>query len=114
MSLRTIPPAHVGNRSAAIEGQSASQSSGNRISAEVYNLTILIRTSNGSGVSARAANLNLPIVQAATVRAALQKTVEIAKETIVRERNQGAEIPWLDPPNKPLEAESTFVVPLHV
>ena len=80
----------------------------------VFNLTVLVRAQDGVAVSARAANLDLPIVEENTLRAALNRIVGMAKGEIERQLGVSNEIAWVQPPLEPNEMESKFVVPLHL
>ena len=82
-------------------------------SVPVYNLTVLVRSGEKFPVVARAANLEVPEVEAQTVREALSKLVSNAKNRIAATVSS-SEIPWIDPPSEPNESESRFVVPLHL
>ncbi|MEC8557571.1 MAG: hypothetical protein VXZ82_21425 [Planctomycetota bacterium] len=82
--------------------------------AQVFNLTVLVRTGKKVPVVARAANLAIPQVEAQTIREALSKLVDAAKKEIGERASNSASVPWIDPPNQPTESESRYLVPLHL
>lgn len=78
----------------------------------VYDLEVLISRLDEGETRGRAANLPLPASRAATVREALQLVIEQARSLISESLASDHAIPWVDPPAKPEENESRFVVPL--
>ncbi|MCR9295629.1 MAG: hypothetical protein NXI32_23165 [bacterium] len=80
---------------------------------QVFNLVVFVKAWEGA-VVARAANLAVPEVRAATMREALSGLVQNAKSLIEAKISQANTIPWTDPPSEPGETESRFVVPLHL
>lgn len=80
---------------------------------DVYSLIVLVTKLDGQRTSARCGNLELPAVEAATVREALSKLVKTAKSLIIELSAAKQPIPWIEPPNEPSESESRFMVPLH-
>lgn len=82
--------------------------------AAVYNLMVLVRRSLDGATSARAANLPIPAVCEPTVREALQSVVEKARGMIRECLAKDNHIPWIDPPAPPEDAESRFMVPIHL
>ena len=80
---------------------------------DVYSLTVLVTNLDGQRTSARCGNLDLPPVEAATVREALSKLVKAAKALIIELSAAKQPIPWIEPPHEPAESESRFMVPLH-
>jgi hypothetical protein len=76
-------------------------------------LVVLVKK-NGNSTSARAANLSIPGVEAPTVRAALHTLVQNAKKVIEVQLASGNEVPWIQPSEPATEAESRFMVPLHL
>ncbi len=83
-------------------------------SSQVYNLTVLIGTGNQKPVKARAANLDLPPIEATTVRDALSQISKAARELIRQCTENNTEVPWVHPPYDAKQAESRFMVPLHL
>lgn len=83
-------------------------------SARIYNLTVLVKQLSTGGASARAANLAVADVQALSMRIALRQIVSSAKQLIADHISSEQQIPWVDPPAEPCEAESSFLVPLHL
>jgi hypothetical protein len=81
--------------------------------AQTFNLTVLVRAKGRDTITARAANLQIPVVEAQTVRQALGELVLVAKRTISENASAG-QVPWINPPIEPLESESRFLVPLHL
>lgn len=82
--------------------------------AQVFNLTVLVRTGEKVPVVARAANLSIPEVEAQTIREALSQLVGAAKKEIGERASNSDSVPWIDPPNEPTESESRYLVPLHL
>lgn len=81
---------------------------------QVYNLEVLVETMNSGKTRARAANLQLSPIEAATVREALSSVVNAAKELIRGQASSTGEIPWLPQPDSPKDNETRFLVPLHL
>ena len=78
----------------------------------VFSLTVLVTGKADGRSKARAANLPLKEVEAASVREALSRLVEEAKSFIGEHVDSG--IPWIDPPSPANDSESSFLVPLHL
>ncbi len=80
---------------------------------QAFNLVVLVKERH-SGTSARAANLAIPMVEAATVREALNALVQEAKKLIAQHLATGCEVPWIHPPDEAADSESRFLVPMHL
>lgn len=81
---------------------------------DVYNLLVLVRQYKEGGTSARAANLPISEVQASTVREALATLVASARQLISECLAEDTVVPWISPPVEADEADSRFMVPLHL
>ncbi len=81
---------------------------------KVFNLTVLVHQSASGETVARSANLAVAEVQAASIRSALSQIVAASKALIAEHLASDRQIPWVDPPATPTEAESRFMVPLHL
>lgn len=91
-----------------------SHSNAGGLSDRVYNLMVLVQQTTGGETVARSANLAISEVRASSVRSALSGIVTASRALIGEHLAQDTEIPWLDPPATPAEAESRFLVPLHL
>ena len=80
----------------------------------VFNLAILVSQSAMGQTNARAANLPLECVEAATVREAMSMIVQAARVLIANHLEDDNSIPWIEPPTEAQDGESRFLVPLHL
>lgn len=107
------PP--VASDTFAMESQITSETHAARADASrVYDLEVLICRIGDGETRARAANLPLPESRSATVRGALQRIIEGARQLINDCDAREDVVPWIAPPRLPEENESRFVVPLVV
>lgn len=81
---------------------------------QVYNLTVLVLQTESGDMQARAANMELAQIEAASIRDALSQMVSAARRLIAEHLGNQSPIPWIDPPAEASESESSFMVPLHL
>jgi hypothetical protein len=83
--------------------------------ADVPAFTCIVYVSRANGeVSARVANLDGIQAAAASERAVLAKVIPAFKKRVSDLLSGGEEIPWIDPPETPLEGEQKRIVPVHL
>jgi hypothetical protein len=99
---------------AAMEGDGMARDVPDAGTPYVYSLTVLVQQLPTGELTARAANLEVADVRAASIRGALSQMVAGSKSFIAHRLAQGAPIPWIDPPLVATEKESQFLVPLHL
>lgn len=113
MSTSHTSPATL--RSVALPQREASARDTSELAASrVFSLTVLVLPLANGETCARAANLHMAEIQAGSVRGALSQMVAAAKTLIGECLSLDKPIPWIDPPRTPAEAESQFLVPLHL
>lgn len=81
----------------------------------VFNCVVYVSAANNSGeLTCRCANLEGLKLVAQSERDALQQVVSRFKEIVTRCQSAGTEIPWIDPPDTPMENESVRYLAVHL
>ncbi|QDV26562.1 hypothetical protein [Aureliella helgolandensis] len=87
---------------------------GARPAVPVYNLTIFVAVADTGGFRARIANLELESMDGPTMRDALSKSVQSAKEAIRKCLENQQAVPWRETMLQKQSHEQQFLVPLHL
>ena len=85
-----------------------------QLNVPVFNCIVHICRQENGQVQARVANLPDLSVIAVNERIALGEIVKAFKHRVSQLHENGATIPWIDPPSAKLEEEQTRFIPVHL